>query len=108
MLPVDPMQLLVKAESSAVCGRPCRSSARDKGECPPLMLWTAPPNFAIFFYKRSRDVEWGVDMTANTRKHDPVQPIGLKTYQKPVIVKGQVLSSITGQLAPVSHVPSDG
>ena len=51
-------------------------------------------------------------MTANPRRHDPVQqpiqPIGLKTYQKPVIVKGSVLSSITGQLAPVSHVPSDG
>jgi hypothetical protein len=34
-------------------------------------------------------------MTANTRKHDSVQPIGLKIYQKPVLVKGPVLSSVT-------------
>jgi hypothetical protein len=34
-------------------------------------------------------------MTANIRRHDPVQPIGLKTYQKPVLVKGPVLSSVT-------------
>jgi hypothetical protein len=50
-------------------------------------------------------------MNANTRRHDPVQhpvqPIGLKTYQKPVIVKGPVLSSITAQPAPVSNISSD-
>jgi hypothetical protein len=38
-------------------------------------------------------------MTSNIKRHDPVQnpvqPIRLKTYQKPVIVKGPVLSSIT-------------
>ena len=50
-------------------------------------------------------------MTANTRRHDPVQqsarPIGLKTYQKPIIVKGPVLSSITAAPAPVSGISSD-
>ena len=42
-------------------------------------------------------------MTTNTRKHDPVQPIGLKTYQKPVLVKGPVLSSITAM--PITPTP---
>ena len=45
-------------------------------------------------------------MTADTRRHDPVQPIGLKTYQKPVLMKGPVLSSTTAQPA-TSGVSTD-
>ena len=49
-------------------------------------------------------------MTANTTRDDsvqhPVQPIGLKTYQKPVFVKGPLLSSTTAQPA-TSCVSSD-
>jgi hypothetical protein len=45
-------------------------------------------------------------MTADTRRHDPVQPIGLKTYQKPVLVKGALLSSTTAQPA-TSGVSTD-
>ena len=50
-------------------------------------------------------------MTASTTRDDsvqhPVQPIGLKTYQKPVIVKGPVLSSIAAApAAPISGITS--
>jgi hypothetical protein len=45
-------------------------------------------------------------MTTNTRKHDPVQPIGLKTYRSPTLAKGPVLSSITAQ--PITLTPVSG